>query len=250
MTAVEYIHSLERKVEELEGLLNREDSRTLEDLSTPPTPPGGQNDNQYASQLAKNLSPPDGTASREVVMHSASSSTSESDEDVIETMIGAGENDSPHPGSTERYWGSFAGLSLLQRVHNLCRHVSSNRKNHHGNTLQDDFIHAFDFASPDPNSTIPLEAFALLPPRQAFDRAIEVVMNEVCCNMQFLDRGALIIVADEVYTATEQRSRYRSRKPFALIYAVLALSRRFETAASGDMNTAQTIRGYVLHQQG
>ena len=96
-------------------------------------------------------------------------------------MVGAEEPNSPHNSSFERYRGSFAGLSLLQRVHNLCRHVSATKNNADAKALQDlqdDFIHAFDFASPDSDSSISLDAVVMLPAKDSFDRAIDVVVNQ------------------------------------------------------------------------
>ena len=245
MTAVEYIQSLEKKVEELESLLNRDGSQDVEEASTPPTPPSTF-DKPYSTPSAKSPPPKPAHGADAVALRSGKSPVSGSDEDVIETMVGAGEYESSHTSSSERYRGSFAGLSLLQRVHNLCRHVSAARKNSDVGALQDDFIHAFDFASPDSDSTIPLEAFALLPPRESFDRAIDIVVDLACCNLSFLDRPTLEMIADEVYPTAAGESRNRSRKPFALLYAVLALSRRFEAASAGDINTAQSIRGYAV----
>lgn len=244
MTAVEYIQTLEKKVEELETLLGRDSSsRTLEDRSTPSTG-SGQEDEQSSPRSAK--TPPSPAAQRvpePVVIRSGKASASGSDEDVIETMVGTGESDSPYSGSSERYRGSFAGLALLQRVHNLCRTVSAKRKHSDAGAVQDDFVHAFDFGSPDADSTIPWEAFALLPPKYSFDRAADIVVTQACCNMQFLDRQMLEALGNQVYSAAEREERQHSRKPFALLYAVLALGRRFEPAAPGDINTAQSTRG-------
>jgi hypothetical protein len=118
----------------------------------------------------------------------SAASVSASDEDVIETMVSAGEYDSPHTSSFERYRGSFAGLSLLRRVHNLCKDVSARRKNSDVEALQDDFIHAFDFASPNNDSAIPWDSFAMLPPRANLHQAIDIVVNQACCNLQFLGK--------------------------------------------------------------
>lgn len=264
MTAVEYIQSLERKVEELEGLLGRESSGS-QHTSTPMSPPsrlgdGMELENETPRQTISPAKTTDiATASMGATSRTAAStvtassatarpgqpSTSGSDEDVIETMVGAGEYDSPHASSFERYRGSFAGLSLLRRVHNLCKRMSGSQDpNGNSEELQDDFIHAFDFESPDHDSSIPWDAFALLPSRESFDRAVDVVVNQACCNLQFLDRPTLERIANQVYAESESESRHMSRKPFALLYAVVALSRRFEPGSPKDAGT--THRGYVI----
>ena len=245
MTAVEYIQSLERKVEELEGLLDRDSSRAREEVSTPPTPPSVQDDKAWCASPARSSPPKLRKASTSVDALPSKSSTSENDEDVIETMVGATEEYSPRSGSFERYRGSFAGLSLLRRVQNLCKHVSATRRNTDADALQEDFIQAFDFASPDSDSSIPWNAFVMLPSKESFDRAIDVVSNQACCNVQFLmDRPALEDIARQVYAASEGEPRHQSRKPLALLYAILALSRRFEPVTSGEAASAQNIRGY------
>jgi hypothetical protein len=240
MTAVEYIQSLERKVEELESLLNR-DGNEGSVRSTPPTPLTSRSDRPWlVGETPSSATLP--KDSNSVAIQSRRPSVSGSDEDVIETMVGAGEYDSPHASSFERYRGSFAGLSLLRRVHNLCKHASANRKNPDVEALQDDFIHGFDFVSPTNDSAIPWDAFAMLPSKTSLDRAIDVVVSQSCVNMQFLDRAALEDIARLVYAESERESK-ASRKPLALIYAVLALGRRFEPAAPGDSAVSQGTRG-------
>ncbi|KAK5168206.1 Gypsy retrotransposon integrase-like protein 1 [Saxophila tyrrhenica] len=263
MTAVEYIQSLERKVEDLEMALDRESARGSSSPASPMTirsdrnGPSSSTDTPTASQAS--MPPPQTSApplppappsstpftngAHADAPQAGKSSGTPADEDVIETMVGAGEYDSPHASSFERYRGSFAGLSLLRRVHDLCKDASASRKNSEVETLQDDFIHAFDFDSPENDSSIPWDAFAMLPSRANFDRAIDVVVNQACCNMQFLDRPTLEEIARQVYAETEKDSKHYSRKPLALLYAVLALARRFEPAQSGD--PAQGTRGYV-----
>lgn len=209
MTAVEYIQSLERKVEELEGLLDGDSTRGADDASSPPTPLNNRSERLRRPSLDTPTSSGTSQPSAQVsfaplpsalgssitsnanVAQSGQSSPSDSDDDfLVETMVGAGEYDSPHASSFERYRGSFAGLSLLERVQNLCIHASANRKNPNVETVQDEFIHAFDFASPDNESSIPWDAFAMLPSRANFDRAIDIVVDQACCNMQFLGRSA------------------------------------------------------------
>lgn len=243
MTAVEYIQSLERKVEELESLLNRNGLHTLDNASTPPSSRSGQDDDEQPWRTSAEPATPQkhSDVPASIIVGSGKSSAAGSEEDVvIETMVGADE----HPPS-ERYRGSFAGLSLLKRVHNLCKHVSAKKKNSGIEALQDDFIHAFDFASPVSDSSISWDAFVMLPSRDSFNRAIDIVIDQACCNMQFLDRAALEQAARQVYAENEEEPRRPARKPLALIYAVLALGRRFEHPTTSGSASAQSIGGYV-----
>lgn len=252
MTAVEYIQSLERKVEDLESLLDRNGLKPSEDGSTSPlSPASATKPNGSSWSAAKTPNTPSAAVDGgPVIWHSHKSSASASgDEDVIETMVGAGEYDKNQTSNAERYRGSFAGLSLLRRVHNLCKHVSGVRKNGDPEPSQDDFISAFDFGSQDLDLVVPYEAFAMLPSRAEMDHAIDIVVNQACCNMQFVDRPTLEYVANEVYTErviymqSQGTPRHSSRKHFALVYAVLALGRRFESAPSGDATNTQSTRG-------
>lgn len=252
MTAVEYIQSLERKVEELEGLLDRNGIKQSEDGSTSPLSPAsrGTDPRDMAAKTPK--TPPKAADVGPMIWRSNKSSASVSgDEDVIETMVGTGEYDKNQTSNVERYRGSFAGLSLLRRVHNLCKHVSGKHVSgiSEAETLQDDLVSAFDFGSQDLDLVVPYEAFAMLPSRAEMDHAIDVVVNQACCNMQFVDRPTLEYVANEVYTErviymqSQGTPRHSSRKHFALVYAVLALGRRFEVTPPGEGGNAPSTRG-------
>ena len=242
MTAIEYIQSLEARVEELEGLLNRDGSQNQEGVSTPPTPPSGQDDQPWSASTLRPSSPNTVKRHSSSLAHPSKLSTLASDEDVIGTMVGTGEHDPSHTSSFRKYRGSFAGLSLLDRVQNLCKHVSATKNS----DVESDFIQTFDFASPEKSdSSIPWDAFVMLPSRSTIDRAIDTVVNQACCNMQFLDRETLEHIAQQVYTETETESLHQSRKPLALLYAVLALSRRFEPVSAADTANAQNVKGYV-----
>lgn len=253
MTAVEYIQSLERKVEELEGLLDRNGLKPSENGSTSPmSPVSKQNGTPYTLDKTPRTPPKPADVGPVVWRSNKSSASASGDEDVIETMVGAGEYDKNQASNAERYRGSFAGLSLLRRVHNLCKHVSGMRKNSEADPLQDDFISAFDFGTQDLDLVVPYEAFAMLPSRVEMDHAIDIVVNQACCNMQFVERSTLEYVANEVYTErviymqSQGTPRHSSRKHFALVYAVLALGRRFESGPFGEAGNSQSTRGLVL----
>jgi hypothetical protein len=184
----------------------------------------------------------DGAAGHAAISSSEPSGQSQlhvSDEDVIETMVGAREDNPANARSLEHYRGSFAGLSLLQRVQNLCRHLSGMPRSPTTEELEDDFVRAFDFTPPSLSSTNSWGAFPLLPLPESMDHAIDVVVNQACSNMQFLDCCSLRSIARHVYAEVETESNNRDRKSLALLYAVLALARRFE----GMPSTAATSTG-------
>lgn len=246
MTAIEYIQTLERKVEELEGLLSGDVTRPVKEESTPPSSPDGPSRRAPSTQSPAVRSTWTGDIPTGQGKASAKSmSVNGEDEDVIETMVGADESFPLENGSFDSHRGSFAGLSLLQRMQNLCRIASrrksdAERRRSDDTVSQDDFISAFDYASFESDSVIPPEAFSILPSKGAFDRAIEVVVTQSCCNMQFLDRPMLEQISAQVYSGNNQT---QSRKSFALLYAVMALSRRFEPASPADVETPHSIRG-------
>lgn len=250
---MEYIQQLERKVEDLEGLLDRNGLRQDEESSVSPVSPASKrNGSSWAAAKTPQTPPMKVADVGPVIWRSNKSSASASgDEDVIETMVGAGEYDQSQVNHAERYRGSFAGLSLLRRVHNLCKHVSGGMQKNadSAETLQDDFISAFDFGAQDLDLVVPYEAFAMLPSRIEMDQAIDIVVNQACCNLQFVDRPTLEYVANEVYTErviymqSQGTPRHSSRKHFALVYAVLALGRRFQSASSTDSAITQGTRG-------
>ena len=245
MTAIEYIQSLEKKVDELEALLGNDASRTVKEESTPPTSP--ERNNRPPPKLHHSPSSrstwTEDIPSVTTMVSSQKSSVNGSDEDVIETMVGADETSPLDTGSSEAHRGSFAGLSLLQRMENLCKDVIASKKQSDAEALQHDFVSAFDVTTEEPDSTIPPFAYELLPPRSNFTHAIDVVMTQACCNMQFLDQPMLEQIAAEVYGDANVSNSVQSRKSFALLYAVLALGRRFDPASLGDVETAQTTRG-------
>lgn len=227
MTTALYIKSLEKKVCDLEELLDRQATRS-DGLEGYGGAPG-------SARLSN------GRAEHATESSSQSSARSEprASDEVIETMIGARENDLFNARSLEHYRGSFAGLSLLQRVQNLCRHLSGMSRSPATEELEDDFVRAFDFTPPSSRSTVSLETVPLLPLPDNMDHAIDVVVNQASCNMQFLDCHSLRSIARHIYAETETESRDGHGKSLALLYAVLALARRFEVVPS---NAATSTR--------
>ena len=217
MTSTEYIQSLEAKVTELEELLGRSASSASASRS---------------SRAGSHMAGTEQTYSP-AVSHSGDSPSSD---DLMDTIVDVDEDrmsvTSPaddkfkRQNSTELHPGDFGGLSLLRRVHKLCKHVSGIRNDEGGGTLPtDDLSSSFAVAPPEADSPISWEAFALLPRRETVDQAIETVIHEACCNMQFLDRQTLRDTADEVFQSAEAEDFTYARKPLSLIYAVVALSR-------------------------
>lgn len=286
MTATAYIQSLERKLGELESMLKGQ-AKTSGSQQSPvlnggppsepprsvPTVPKSESRSEPrspTSSIAPTAPSPTAPASAQTVdmqpgpQAGTQTGSSEeappaqhSDEDIIETMVDVNEKtrpmNTPGSGNGTNVWdshrGSFAGLSLLRRVHNLCRSVSGLSQNEQpqgtsGDPFEDDLTHAFDIAPPDADSTISWEAFALLPNRDKIDHAIDVVVNQACCNLQFLDREVMTQVVEDVYDETEGEVVSHARKPLALLYAVLALSRRYDiTIPPADKKGERTING-------
>lgn len=219
ITTALYIKSLEKKVNDLEELVDR---RTpCSDGLDPASAANGR-----AEAAAKSSFQTIARTGRQAA-----------DEEVIETMVGAREDDLVNERSLEQYRPNFAGLSLLQRVQNLCRHVSGMPWSPTTVELQDDLVRAFDSKTPSLWLTTSCEAFPLLPLPENMDYAIDVVINRACCNMQFLDGPSLRSIARRIYAEAETESRDHHDKSLALLYAVLALAKRFEAVPSNAATT-------------
>ncbi|KAK0887393.1 Gypsy retrotransposon integrase-like protein 1 [Friedmanniomyces endolithicus] len=178
-------------------------------------------------------------------------------DDMIETIVGAdekhfngtasdrNENATQEPINLARDPGDYGGLSLLRRVHKLCKHVSGMKLDGDNDLPNDDLSTSFEVAPPDTDLSISWETFALLPSRESVTKAIDIVVDEATCNMHFLTRANLQQIADEVFEDMETESTAHARRPLALIYAVVALSRLFhpiEQRAKGAKQTT-TLNG-------
>lgn len=252
MTATAYIQSLEKRLGEFEATLSGREGR----LNGEPGSDGDAFAGSTPAAVVTPSVPAVPTASSDARRTDiVPSPAKHADEDIIETMVDA--NDGGRTGQTpggfngsnvwDSHRGSFAGLSILRRVHDLCRSVSGLQQDKAADQLEDDLTHAFDIAPPDADSTISWEAFVLLPPRDKLDHAVEVVVDQACCNMQFLDREQLHRVVEDVYEETDSETTSHARKPLALIYAVLALSRRYDSTIPPAPGTKgeRTINGWV-----
>ncbi|KAK0768372.1 Gypsy retrotransposon integrase-like protein 1 [Friedmanniomyces endolithicus] len=234
MTSIEYIQSWERKVGELECLLGR---------SSAPSRSHSASQSQSKSIAPKENKP------------SALDVEEDSRDDVIDTIIevdresmnGTPTNDR-RPSQMSLHPSDFGGLSLLRRVHKLCKHVSGIQLDSSRSLSDDDLSSAFEVAPPEMDSSISWEAFALLPQRETVDQCIEIVLYEACCNMQFLDREQLRATADEVFEHAEAEETAHLRKLSALIYAVVGLSRLLhplEPRTPGNEHNKQ-LNGWVV----
>ncbi|EMD01178.1 hypothetical protein BAUCODRAFT_135907 [Baudoinia panamericana UAMH 10762] len=217
MTSTQYIRQLERKVGQLEKLLGSPGS-----LTSPPTQASPTHDVQSTPQMQWQ-----NTGSSE---QDQPDESPPSDDEYIETIV---QDDSQPRHSTDGTESQsheldpvdFGGLRILKRVHNLCKHLG---KRGRAEAVDESLANAFEVAPPEEMSTpISWEAFAMMPSRAAVDKAIDIVVDEACCNMQFLDRTTLVALADDVYRAVEADDSNYDRKALALLYAVLALSRQF-----------------------
>lgn len=205
-TSGEYASSLEKKVGELERLL----SESIEGSS--------------ASQaVAKRASESEHTP------------TPNPSQGIIETMVDvpahsqmtdSGESSESDGGGT-----NFGGLSLLRRLHNLCARVQGSSGDYLASESAlpgSNISTAFDAAPDEFKPPILWEDFAMLPSRDTVSHAIETVVNRANCNVCFLDHNSLHSVAEESFQAVENGYIKASRKPLSLLFAVLALSKRFD----------------------
>jgi hypothetical protein len=206
MTSTEYIRSLEKKVSELEALLGRPTQARSESQPDAPEVPSSE----------RTTEPPVG----------------DEYDDVIGTIVGHGKHQQPRSPDQPLDPHAFGGLSLLGRVHKLCQHVSGMQEQDAGSDFQDDeLVSGFEMAPPESNNPIAWEAFALLPNRDQVEAAIDIVVREACTNMQFLDRRELKGIMDDVYQDIDDETTEGAKKPLALLYAIIALSRQYHPVA-------------------
>ncbi|KAK0860523.1 Gypsy retrotransposon integrase-like protein 1 [Friedmanniomyces endolithicus] len=230
MTSTEYIKSLEKKVSEV----CQADADTLQESCAD------------CLQLEGLLGRPESSTKSTPIEHdppSASPSEKGSADDVIEMIVDrddgsrrssrlSGTVPEAHPSLDPTQ--AFGGLSLLKRVHKLCKHVSRQKQDGENYLDEDDLSMGFEVAPPESDGSTSWEAFALLPDRPTIDRAIEILASEACCNMQFLDSATLHAAADEVFAELEDDSTPHARQPLALIYSAMALSRLHHPVEPGD----------------
>jgi hypothetical protein len=223
MTSTEYIRSLEKKVSELEALLGRP--------------------SEAASARAE--SQPEASSSEQP----SESMATEPPDDVIGTIVGVGKDRQQPSLEQELDPHAFGGLSLLGRVHKLCQHVSGMQQEDASSNFQDDeLVSGFEMAPPESNAPIAWEAFALLPARSQVEAAIDIVVREACTNMQFMDRQELNGIMDDVYQDIDDETTDGARKPLALLYGIMALSRQYHPVAPPEngRKKAVTLNGYVI----
>lgn len=166
-----------------------------------------------------------------------------SDDEVLETMVGVGNEDSPVWRDVPRgYWGHFAGLSLLQRMRKLCTQVAGlHCKSQEGDSIEDDFVHAFDSASPPDANIGSWDAFALLPPKERLLKYVDIATNQACCLLTFMDRNSIDEIIAHLYDADSIEYTTDDRRSLSLLFALLALGRRFETDELDHARAIQNV---------
>ncbi|KAL1306511.1 hypothetical protein AAFC00_005205 [Neodothiora populina] len=240
----EYIQTLEKKVEELELLLGHQPHRSDRGGSLGRYSSMGHS-NRYNSDMSSKASSTQRGMSRTQSSgfnsHSSSvrpspsrrrSQTSKQsyDDDVVEAMGGTSENES---SSEERYWGHFGGLSLLQRMRKLCSSVAGMHQSSQGDSVEDDFVSAFDSASPANGSSGSWDAFAILPSRDRLMECINITLEQACCLLDFIDRSSVEGIVRHIYDTDSFDYTAQDRKMLALLFAMMAVGRRFEVE-NGD----------------
>ncbi|GAB7351299.1 hypothetical protein MBLNU459_g1714t2 [Dothideomycetes sp. NU459] len=110
----------------------------------------------------------------------------------------------------------------------LCANVAGLHQDADGDAVEDDFIHAFDRQSPTESTSGSWEAFALLPSKERLQECISIAVDQGCCLLDFVDRSAVDGIIHRIYDADSVDYNSEDRKSLALLYALLALGRRFE----------------------
>lgn len=194
-----------------------------------------------------NPNPPTDTGFSQISEDDEMSDDGSLQHDMIETMVKIDDVDSAD-SDMKQYWGSFSGLSLLQRMHNLCRHVSGLRQVSDGDAAGDDIVHAFDGRLPDEFTPLSFNAFSLLPDKARLRFYIDIVMKDACCNLQFLTWPAMRRTVTYMYEEKDHDLGPEDRRNLALLYAIMAVGRRFEQTSQQNDAAASSkgaIRGYA-----
>lgn len=128
----------------------------------------------------------------------------------------------------------LGGLNILDRLHRLCETASAPSPDHGspGNSPHPAFSSAFDLAPPECKLPISWDVIAFLPSKDSIVRAVTNVLGVVCCNMKFLEREELMRLVDGIFTAIENESIDLDHRALSLIFAVLALEKRFQAVNS------------------
>ncbi|KAK4972507.1 hypothetical protein LTR28_012510, partial [Elasticomyces elasticus] len=223
-----YLQHLERKVQELEALLRHPDSagklrqHRSDPSRTRSEPVGTRQNYQPPAQLDHNSNSQDSSRYRD------QTASSEDDDDIIETIVSTSDGAYRRPGDSENVRGQFAGLSLLQRIRSLCSDLSGQRDSAEDDESCQSFANAFDVASPDEEHESGSDSLALLPTKDKLFRRLDVAFDQALALMYCIDRDEIAEKVHRLYDKEPDDYDKDDRKSLALIYALLALGRRFE----------------------
>lgn len=173
---------------------------------------------------------------------------SPSEDDVLETMIPSRGPYSRQHSHDDKYWGHFAGLSLLQRMRKLCGQVAGlHQTASKGDSVEDDFVQSFDTAPPPESTAGSWDAFALLPSKDRLIKCVDIATDQACCLLNFLDRNEVSKMVDRIQNTDNLDYSIEDRKSLALLFAILALGRRFEvddTSKDRERSDKNIAKGY------
>lgn len=130
----------------------------------------------------------------------------------------------------------------------LCSSVAGMHQSHEGDFHEDDFVDSFDTACP-PASAASWDAFALLPNQDRLMKCVNIALDNASCLLTFMNRGSLERIISHIYDTDELEYTPEDRRYLALLFAMLAVGRRFETDAYGshvERARHNITRGFVV----
>ncbi|KAK5018571.1 Gypsy retrotransposon integrase-like protein 1 [Cryomyces antarcticus] len=222
-TGANYIEQLEKKVKELEALIGG--SAAIDDHGDDDQFDIFDESNGAETQHERATDPP---SHRHIHRSSDPNAVlSAADEEMLETMIPVSDS-SPMPGEgLSAYRGRFAGLSLLERLRNLCSRLAGQAEKRPADSSREDFVYAFDYPSPTSNPIEPSDGFAILPAKGTILQRVQIAFDQACCLMQFMHQPTVESHIHCIYAIEPEHYTKEDRKFLALLYALLALGTRF-----------------------
>ena len=173
------------------------------------------------------------------------SSVSARDE-VLETIMKVEDRTATHLQNPGTHHGRFAGVRILQQIRALCGQIGHDQADVE-NTTNADFMQAFDSVS----LPQPFEEganYALLPSKERLLQRVDMAIDQALNLMYFIDRVSLEPKIDRLYDLDGDQYSNDDRKTLALVYALLAIARQFETDDSHTANAGAqkgVTRGFV-----
>jgi hypothetical protein len=169
------------------------------------------------------------------------------DLDLVETLVNPNDDFlylNPS-NSTQRFHGRYAGLSVLRRVRALCDSVSGSATN---TAAGQDLVEAFDSLLLDPPMRTSFTTFAPLPDLERTRKLLEIALDEALCLQEYIDRVELWTSVQRLYTLDPSDLSRTEQKSLALLYALLAIGRRWEhhdEGAPSDTTNDARVKGFV-----